>query len=130
MSTFNGWTVVTMPTTGPSPKSIEMTYQSIVGVSSNPFSGQQQIQDWQAHWLEMNVTMPPMAASDAANWYNFLISLDGMANVFQITDSTWLSLIPAAASVNGYWRLKTNPVKFSINDGIIYGFQFELREAI
>lgn len=130
MSTFNGWTVVSMPTTGPSPKSIEMTYQSTVGVATNPFTGQQQIQNWQANWLEMNVTMPPMTETQAANWVNFLISLNGVANVFQITDSTWLSLIPSAADVNGYWRLKTNPAKWSINDGVVYGFQFDLREAI
>jgi hypothetical protein len=118
-----------MPTTGPSPKSLEPIYDSVVGITENPFTLQKQVQDWQAHRSGMSVTMPPMPAAQAATWVDFLISLDGMANVFQITDSTWLSLIPSSAAVSGYWCLAKNQVKWSINDGIFYGLQFEIEEV-
>ena len=129
MATYNGWTVVTMPAT-PAPQSIEVTSQNVVGVALNPFTGQQQIQDWRAAWLELSVTMPPMDAATAANWTNFLLSCKGQACVFQLTNAGLAALIPAAANANGYWRLKSNAPKFSVNEGILYGFQFEIREAI
>lgn len=114
----------------PAPKSIEITSQNVVGIAGNPFSGQQQIQDWNANWLELSVTLPPMDATTAADWVSFFIACKGQACVFQIANTTWAGLIPAAANVNGYWRLKTNAPKWSINDGVIYGFQFDIREAI
>jgi hypothetical protein len=114
----------------PAPKSVEFTYQSVVGASNNPFTGQQQIYNWNANWTEISITMPPMDAADAAAWVNFFIACNGMANVFQLANSTFAGLVPAAANVNGYWRLKTNMSKWSINEGTIYGAQFEIREAI
>ncbi len=127
-STYNGWTVVTAPSS-PAPQSIEFTTTDIVGVNTSPFTGEQQIQDWQAHWLEASVTMPPMSSAQAQAWVNFFIALKGQACVFQFGDPVTPMLIPAAASATGYWRLKTNSRKRSVNEGMIYGFQFEIREA-
>lgn len=130
MATFNGWTIVTMPTT-PAPASIEITSQNIVGASLNPFTGQQQIQDWLASYVELSVTMPPLEPLvDGPAWVDFLISCKGMACVFQIANTTFSGLIPAAADTNGYWRLKNNSPKWSVNEGTIYGMTFEIREAI
>lgn len=129
MAEFNGWTVITMPS-DPAPKSIEPLAQSVVGVSTNPFTGEQQVQDWNASWLELSVTMPPMDATEALPWVDFLIACKGQACVFQLANATLASLIPAAANVNGYWRMKINSLKWSVNDGLIYGMQFDIREAI
>lgn len=127
---FNGWRVVTMPS-HPAPASIEPVSQNIVGVSMNPFSGDQEIQNWAASWMELSVTMPPLEPTvDGPAWVDFLISCQGQAAVFQIANATWASLIPAAADTNGYWRLKNNSPKWSVNEGTVYGMTFEIREAI
>ena len=130
MASFNSWPVISMPAT-PAPKTIEASFESVVGVSTNPFSGQQQVYDWGANWMELKISMPPMeGVINGPAWVNFLISCNGMSAVFQIANTTWIGLIPASANVNGYWRLKTNSAQWSINDGVIYGMVFEIREAI
>jgi len=129
MATFNGRTIVTMPSS-PAPKALEPVSQNVVGASTNPFTGQQQVYDWNANWLELKVTMPPMITIDGQAWVDFLISCKGMACVFQISNATFASMIPASANVNGYWCLKTNSPQWSVNDGVVYGLEFEIREAI
>jgi hypothetical protein len=129
MATFNAWPVVVMPDT-PAPASIQPVFTQIVGASVNPFTGQQQVFDWQASYMELSVTMPAMSQLEAQPWVDFLISCRGMASVFQIANSTWLGLIPATANVNGYWRLKSNSVKWSVNEALLVGLEFQIREAI
>lgn len=114
----------------PAPKSVEFSANSIVAISNNPFTGQQQIQDWQASFLECQVTMPPMLATDAAAWVTFLLACKGPACVFQIANSTFASLVPAGTVPGTYWRLKSTVNKWSVNEAILYGLQFEMREAI
>jgi hypothetical protein len=118
-----------MPST-PAPKSVEFSAVSIVAISNNPFSGQQQIHDWNASYLEAQVTLPPMTGTDATAWTTFLLACKGPACVFQISNSTFAGLVPAATVPGGYWRLKTNVNKWSVNDALLYGLQFEMREAI
>ncbi len=130
MSTYNGWNVIVMPTS-PAPKSIEFTRQSVVAISTSPFTGQQQVQDWNASWLEASINLPPMKSADASQWVNFLLALNGQANVFQFSNSALVGLVPANANASGYWRLKNNARKWSISgEGVIFGFQFDVREAI
>jgi len=114
----------------PAPKSLEFIRNDIIGVATSPFTGGQQIQDWGASYAELVVTMPPMAEADAQDWVGFFISCRGMANVFLITNPVFLALIPFRMVPGRYWRLNSNKQKWSVNDGIIYGFQFELREAL
>ena len=129
MSTYNGWTIVTMPSS-PAPKSVEFTKNNIVGAAVSPFTGQQQIQDWQSGWMEASVTLPPMSATDAADWVTFLLACKGTACVFMLANTTFAGLVPSGQVAGAYWRLKNNASKWSITDGIRYGFQFEIREAI
>jgi hypothetical protein len=129
MSAYLGWTIVAMPA-APAPKSVEFAPNSIVGISQSPFTGQQQIQDWQAGWMEAQVTMPPMEQTDAQAWVTFLLACKGQANVFQLANTTFAGLVPAGNVPGTYWRLKSNANKWSVSDGVIYGFQFEIREAI
>lgn len=113
----------------PGPQSIDFSRQNIVGVSTNDFTGQQQIQDWQAHWMEASLVLPPMVETQAALWIDFLMSCNGIANVFQLPAFT-NALVPASANASGYWQLKTNLVKWSISDAMLYGIQFEIREVV
>ena len=86
MATFNGWTIVTPPLVPAAPASIEFTLQDIVASTLNPFTGQEQFQDWQASYLEASVSMPPLTGKQAPAWIAFLMSLRGTLNVFQLGD--------------------------------------------
>jgi hypothetical protein len=129
MSTYLGRTIITMPSS-PAPKSVEFTAIDLVAAPTSPFTGQQQIQDWRSGWLEASVTMPPMNENDATAWVDFLKACKGQACVFAIANAQFLARIPSGSVPGGYWGLKSNSRKWSISDGIIYGFQFECREAI
>jgi hypothetical protein len=129
MATYNGWTIVTMPDS-PAPKAAEFSRQNVVAASTNPFTGQQQIVDWQAAWLECTVTLPPMRATTAADWIDFLIACKGTACVFAISNTTFLAMVPSAANPVGYWRLKSNQAKWSITEAVLYGINFDMREAL
>jgi hypothetical protein len=86
MPTFNGWNIISMPTTPSAPATIDFTATDIVALSVSPFTGQQQVQDWQQGWLEASVSMPPLAPLHARAWVAFLKGLRGQANVFQLGD--------------------------------------------
>jgi hypothetical protein len=86
MATFNGWTIVTVPTDPPAPASIDFTLQDLVASVDNPFTGQQQFQDWQASFIEWSVSMPALTRAQAPAWIAFLMSTRGTLNVFQMGD--------------------------------------------
>lgn len=128
MSTYNGWTITTMPAT-PSAKTIEFTEQNAVAVSVSPFTGQQQIYDWSASWMEASITMPTMFLATAQPWIDFLRACRGQACVFQLP-AFLAARVPSGAVPGLYWRLKNNAAKWSISPGDIVGMQFDIREAI
>jgi hypothetical protein len=86
MLSFNGWNIISAPTDPPAPASVEFTAEDTVSVSVSPFTGQQQVQDWQASFLEASVSLPPLTHVQAQQWIAFMLSLRGQANVFQIGD--------------------------------------------
>lgn len=128
MSTYNGWTIVTMPT-APSVRLIEFTVNQIVATSVSPFTGQQQIQDWQSGWMEASLQLPPLTATQSTTWLAFLVACRGTACVFQLP-SFLTTLFPSGLAPGGYWRLKSNANKWSVTLPLIYGLQFDIREAI
>lgn len=129
MSTYNGWTIVTLPAFPPAPQAMEIGIVSIVSGNTSPFTGQQQIYDWQAQYLTARVTMPPMNYANFQNWIAFLKSLDGSANVFQFT-SAFQAAYPNDVGAGVYWRLKENTVTYNLDIGKIYRVSFEIRQAI
>ena len=84
--TFNGWNIVTMPAAPAAPASMEFSLVNKVAISLSPFTGQQQVYDWQASYLEASISMPPLTHVQAQAWIAFLMLLRGQANVFQIGD--------------------------------------------
>jgi hypothetical protein len=132
MPTYNGWNVVTIPAVPAAPASLEVVKNALVAANTNPFTGQQQIQDWQAGFYELSVSMQPMSSSAGQAWVTFLTSLEGMAGVFQFP-SAICAQFPKELTSDGttprYWRLKSNSAKWSIKRGSIYYFVFEIREA-
>lgn len=71
----------------PGPKSIVFSMHDAVATMRSQFTNLTQTLTWPgADYWEVEVTLPPMARCDAANWIAFLMSLRGQANVFQIGD--------------------------------------------
>ena len=96
MPSFNGWDIISMPATPAAPATIEFTATDTVAVSISPFTGQQQVQDWQASYMEASVSMPALTHAQAQEWIAFLMALRGQAKVFQLGDP--LAAIPRRSS--------------------------------
>ena len=131
MSTYLGWTIVSMPTDPPAPASLEFAHNAIAGASTNPFAAQQQTYDWQANWKEASVSMASMTAAQGALWAAFIESCDGVSNVFQFPAGV-CALFPNELTKDGmprYWRLKDNKAQWTIKKGKFYSLTFEVREA-
>jgi hypothetical protein len=86
MLILNGMDLIAMPTTPSAPATVEYTALDTVANSVSPFTGQEQIQDWQASYLEASVSMPALTHPQAQEWIAFLMALRGRAKVFQLGD--------------------------------------------
>lgn len=128
MATYLGWTIVFIPDSPPAPQTIEPVQIESVAMNVSPFTGQQQVQDWNATRMEMRVTMPPMPFAQAQPWIDFMRQLKGAACVFQFT-AAFMAAFPADLG-SRYWRLKGNSRKWSVVNGKIYGFSFDIMEAL
>src|SRR5690348_13565663 len=84
--TVFGWTLVSKPSTPSAPASIEWNPQDTVGMTTNPFTLQQQTYDWQSSCFEGTAIMPPIDQDTALAWEAFLLGLRGTKNVFQMGD--------------------------------------------
>ena len=119
--------VITIPSFPPAPQSIEFDQTDFVAMTISPFTGQQQIQDWQANIMGLRVIMPPMTYTTAQPWIAFLRSLVGMANTFQFSSAFTAAY---ANDLGGrFWRLKSNDRKWVVSKDRVYLITFECREA-
>ena len=75
-------------------ESARMTAKSVVGVTSSPFTGAQQVQKHQGQWWEFEASLVPMSRTNAEAWISFFISLNGMQGTFLLGD-------PLASSARG-----------------------------
>jgi hypothetical protein len=131
MPTYNGWTIVTMPTT-PWPAGIEVATNALVAANTNPFTAQQQFQDWNATFDELSVSLPPLTQTQAASWITFLRSCRGPMRVFQFPAglaAAFPESLTSDGSTQRYWRLKSTQSKWSVKLAAIFGITFEVREA-
>jgi hypothetical protein len=90
LATFNGFTIIPLPTVPACPKSIEWATQNVVAMSRSPFTGQQQIYNWQSSWLEASLSYQPMTNVQFQPWGGFLMGMQGIANIFQFGDPNML----------------------------------------
>src|ERR1700733_9278292 len=128
-----GGSLIAMPTT-PWPKMLEVKSTHLAAANTNPFTGQQQIQDWAADVQEISVSIQSLSQSAVAAWITFLKALSGSVNVFQFPSAV-ASAFPESLTSDGstqyYWRLKGNSISWNISPGKIYrGLVFEARVAI
>jgi hypothetical protein len=133
MPTYLGWVVATMPTSPPSPASLEVIKNGLSAAVTSPFTGQQQINDWSAGFRELSVSYAAMSQANGQLWAAFFDSLNGVSGVFQFATGV-AALFPNELTTDGttprYWRLKAPQVHWTIKQGLIYGVTFECREAI
>ena len=66
---------------------IEVNRNRAQAVTTNQFTFQQEIYDWQAACWELSVELPPMDANDGQNWEYWFDLLNGVVNVFQFPPS-------------------------------------------
>lgn len=85
MSTFNGWTIITLPASPP-PANIEWELGDTVGAARSPFSQQQQIQNWPASLMRASLSYQKMLNSEALPLITFLRQTQGIANIFLFGD--------------------------------------------
>ena len=85
MSTFNNWTIITLPSSPP-PKSIEWDLGDIVGAAPSPFSYQQQIQSSDAAKMRASLSWARQSNADAMPLLVFLRQTQGIANIFLFGD--------------------------------------------
>jgi hypothetical protein len=65
---------------------ITIRARTIVGMSTSPFTGQQQVYKHQGQWWEAEMTFPPMKRADAEQVAAFLLKLNGRFGTFLMGD--------------------------------------------
>lgn len=120
-----------MPTS-PWPRSVEFRRFHLAAANTNPFTGQQQIQDWANEYMEASISYASLTQAQATAIIAFLKSCNGIVNVFQFP-SALAAKYPESFTSDGtaqrYWRLKSNQTDWAIKVGSIYSVTFEIREA-
>lgn len=80
---------ITYPVSFPSSiglANINIRARNVVGISSSPFTGQQQVYKHQGQWWEAEVTLPPMKRADAEQAVAFLLKMNGVYGTFLLGD--------------------------------------------
>jgi len=80
---------ITFPLSLPTVKgfaSIVIQQGVAVGVSTSPFTGEQQVQPHQRQVWGMEAELPPIKRADAEEWISFLLSLNGPEGTFLAGD--------------------------------------------
>jgi hypothetical protein len=85
MSTFNGWTIISLPST-PAPKSIEWDLSDVVGAARSPFNNKQQIFYWGQGLMRASLSYPKMTNAQALPLITFLRDVQGITKIFQFGD--------------------------------------------
>ena len=136
MSYFNGWLIVLIPSS-PYPVSFEWNHVYQNASNTNPFTGQQQVVQWNTTgYYEGSVQMPPMNSTNGAAWQTFLESCQGIANVFTFPSTMitaypdWIAPLTTDGTTPRYFRLTTDKANWKVGIGDIYNFVFEVRSAI
>lgn len=80
---------ITYPVSFPSSiglANINIRARTVVGISSSPFTGQQQVYKHQGQWWEAEVTLPPMKRAEAEQAVAFLLKMNGVYGTFLLGD--------------------------------------------
>lgn len=95
---------LSMPVDPGGPAKFRITPVAMVGVSTSPFTGEQQVYAHQGQFWQADFTLPPMLRAKAEPWVAFLLSLNGREGTFLMGDSVGRSprgSVPGTPLVNG-----------------------------
>lgn len=97
LGTFNGWTVISIPTT-PGFRTFDLGMSDTIGQTISPFSQQSYIQQWAgADLWTGQVSLPPMPRTQATAWIAFLAECRGKLCCFSLGDP--LGTAPAGSAL-------------------------------
>ena len=128
--------VITMPL--PNPQKLEIGKLTLAAQNTNPFTGQQQTQDWQANYRIGSATMPAMTADEGQAWQFFMDSLHGVINGFQFrpelcSDPRYCYALTSDGTPTGtpkIFRMMRNDYKVTISPLGVRHLSFEFREVL
>ena len=94
---------LTPPTSPAQGKRTKITARTAAGLSISPFTYAQQAQEYSGQRWELEVTLPPMASSTAADWRGFFAALAGVSGTFywKVPDATQRGPWTGTPLVNG-----------------------------
>ena len=94
IATYNGLSIIQMPSGIASITSVEWAPMEMVASVTSPTTGQQVTYDWQQSYWQGTLSFPPMIRAYADQWASFLLELRGGVNAFLFGD-------PKAATPKG-----------------------------
>lgn len=83
---------------------LKITPRSVVSISSSPFTGQQQVQEYPGQWWNAEIELAPMRRAVAEEYISFLLKLNGKLGTFLFGDplaATPRGIATGAPQVNG-----------------------------
>lgn len=67
-------------------KHIKWNAQSLVAMSTSPFTGTQEVVSHQGKWFEIDITLPVMTRAQAEDFVGFLLAMNGSRGTFTFGD--------------------------------------------
>lgn len=80
----------------------ELMPRTIVGMTSSPYTGQQQVFGWPGQWLQFSCSLPPMPDANAGIWSAFFMAMNGPEGTCLFGDSVRKS---PRGTASGTWTV-------------------------
>lgn len=90
---------------------IKITAWTKTAMSVSPYTGSQQVYQWPGEGWALDVSLPPMKATDAEEWIAFLLQLRGRSGLFEFGDTARTS--PRGVATGTPLTFGTGNVTFS-----------------
>lgn len=113
----------------PAPREVTIWRESVVAVTTSPFSLGEQVYVHPGKRWKLHITFPPMVEADAAAWYQFFFDMNGREGTFSFNLNTYLpNLNPAPGTKN--FRFDQNVQQITIDVVKHYGFEIDASEVL
>jgi len=109
-------------------RSAQAGYARSQGVSVCPYSQQRLVQDWGGKAKRIQIEVPPISSTEAANWSQFFDDLNGMAETFVLDVTDLYPHEPGATAVT--FRMDDPNFSYDINVAKHFGFTFTATEVV
>ncbi len=111
------------------PDNVRVRRRTAAGVAESPLTYQQQVYQFPGARWEIDVTLQPMAAAEAALWTQFFFDLQGRVGTFTMNLTPHCpGLSPAPGSKT--FRLADGAPAWDSKLAVQFGFMFSATEAL